>query len=56
MVFEDHLLKEPCGMGNIPPWRRNIDDGLRYVVLGLERLAKLLGVSPNPLVKSTKLI
>ena len=42
--FEDHLLKEPCRVSDVPFWRRDIDDWLRDVVLDLERLTEFFRV------------
>ena len=34
-------------MGDVPFWRRGVDDRLRYVIFDLERLAKIFRVSPD---------
>src|SRR5690606_28195198 len=41
---EDHLLKEPCRVGDVPSCRRDEFNGLRYVILDLQRLTKLFGL------------
>src|SRR6187399_172765 len=51
MMFEDHLLKEPGCVGDIPLRRRGVDHRLRDVVLGLERFAQVFGSGTNVAVE-----
>src|SRR5690606_35388425 len=51
IFFEGHLLKKPGGMCDVPLGRRDIDYGLRYVVLDLERNAKRFRGCSNIRVK-----
>src|SRR5436190_18340224 len=40
--FEDHFLKEPCRMSDVPLDGRDVDDRLRDEILDLKRLAEML--------------
>src|SRR5258708_5694786 len=51
MFFEDHFLKKPGRMGNVPPRWRDVDSGLRNVVLDLKRFTQLFGEGTNLVVK-----
>ena len=49
-TLEDHLLKAPGCMSDIPSRRRDIDNRLRDVILDLERVAEVFGMRPNAAV------
>ena len=53
-MLEDHLLKKPRRVGDVPFRRGNVDGRLRDVIFDLERLAELIPCRTNVLKRCSR--